>query len=320
MKMVIAGGSGQVGKILQRAFAGRYEVVVLSRGVGAQAEGGNVRFVRWDGETVGAWANELEGAEVLINLAGRSVNCRYNEKNRREIIDSRVNSIRALGAACAGLKRPPRVWLQAATATIYAHVPPGGAAHDENGGMGGNEPWAPETWRFSIDVARRWEGAFDQVDLPETRKVKLRISMVMSPDEGGVFRVMLKLVKRRLGGKMGDGKQYVSWIHELDFVRALEWILAREELRGAVNICAPNPVTNAEFMHELRAAAGVGFGLPAAKWMLEIGAFFMRTETELILKSRRVVPGWLLRSGFQFEFPEWRTAARELYARAGRNQ
>jgi hypothetical protein len=313
MKMVIAGGSGQVGRILQRAFAGRYEVVVLSR---EARRGDGVRFVKWDGETVEAWAGELEGADVLINLAGRSVNCRYNEKNRREIIDSRVNSIRALGAACAGLKRPPRVWLQAATATIYAHVPPGGAAHEENGVMGGNEPWAPETWQFSIDVARRWEGVFDEVNLPETRKVKLRISMVMSPDEGGVFRVMLKLVQRRLGGKMGDGEQYVSWIHERDFVRALEWILARDEFRGAVNICAPNPVTNGEFMRELRAAAGVGFGLPAAKWMLEIGAIFMRTETELILKSRRVVPGWLLRSGFRFEFPEWKAAARELYGRS----
>jgi len=138
----------------------------------------------------------------------------------------------------------------------------------------------------------------------------------MGPDEGGVFRVMLKLVQRRLGGKMGDGEQYVSWIHERDFVRALEWILARDEFCGAVNICAPNPVTNGEFMRELRAAAGVGFGLPAAKWMLEIGAIFMRTETELILKSRRVVPGWLLRSGFRFEFPEWKAAARELYGRS----
>src|SRR5687768_9000528 len=172
MKMVIAGGSGQVGRMLQRAFASQYEVVVLSRGAdGMQADG--VRFVKWDGETVGAWAGELEGAEVLINLTGRTVNCRYNEKNRREIIDSRVNSIRALGEAGAGLKRPPRVWLQAATATIYAHVPPGGAAHDENGVMGGNEPGAPETWRFSIEVATRWERALDELNLPQTRKVKL---------------------------------------------------------------------------------------------------------------------------------------------------
>ena len=303
MKMVIAGGSGQVGRILQRAFAGRYEVVVLSR---KARRGNGVRCVKWDGETVGAWAGELEGADVLINLAGRSVNCRYNEKNRREIIDSRVNSIRALGAACAGLKRPPRVWLQAATATIYEHVPPGGAAHDESGVMGGNEPWAPETWQFSIDVARRWEGAFDEVNLPETRKVKLRISMVMSPDEGGVFRVMLKLVKRRLGGKMGDGQQYVSWIHDRDFVRALEWILAREEFKGAVNIAAPNPVTNAEFTETLGRVLSrpTFFPIPAFGARLAFGEM----ADALLLASTRVAPKMLAESGFRFKYPELRSA------------
>jgi uncharacterized protein (TIGR01777 family) len=285
----------------------------MSRGKGG--EQGNVRFVRWDGESIGAWAKELEGAEVLINLAGRSVNCRYGAKNRREIIDSRVKSTRVLGEAMKGLARPPAVWLQASTATIYAHVPPGGAAHDENGVLGGTEPGVPETWRFSIEVATSWERAFDEIELPKTRKVKLRSAMVMSPDEGGVFDTLLTLVKRRLGGRAGDGRQFVSWIHERDFVRAVKWILEAEEFRGHVNICAPNPLTNEEFMRELRRAARVGFGLPASKWMLEVGAFFMRTETELILKSRRVVPGWLLRSGFVFDFPEWGAAARELCGR-----
>ena len=317
MKIVLAGGSGQVGRVLQRAFAGEHEVVVLSRGT--RGDGGNVRFVDWDGESVGAWAKELEGAEVLMNLAGRSVNCRYGAKNRREIIDSRVNSTRVLGEAVKGLGRPPRVWLQSSTATIYAHVPPGGAANDENGVMGGTEVGVPETWRFSIEVATSWERAFDEIELAKTRKVKLRSAMVMSPDAGGVFDTLLTLVKRRLGGRAGDGRQYVSWIHERDFVRALRWILEHEEFCGHVNICAPNPLTNEEFMRELRGAAGVGFGLPAAKWMLEVGAFFMRTETELILKSRRVVPGWLLASGFEFEFPEWAAAARELCGRQGKS-
>jgi uncharacterized protein (TIGR01777 family) len=315
MKVVIAGGSGQVGRILQRAFAPKHEVVVLSRQRQERNDGTGVRFVPWDGETEGAWATELEGAEVLINLAGRSVNCRYGARNRREIIDSRVKSTQVLGRAVATLSRPPRVWLQASTATIYAHVPPGGAAHDESGVMGGNEPGVPETWRFSIEVATRWEKAFDELQLPGTRKVKLRSAMVMSPDQGGVFDTLLQLVRRGLGGKAGDGRQYVSWVHERDFVRALEWILEREEFSGAVNICAPNPLTNAEFMRELRAAAGVGMGLPAAKWMLEVGAVFMRTETELILKSRRVVPGWLSRSGFEFELSKWCEAARELCGR-----
>jgi uncharacterized protein (TIGR01777 family) len=314
MKIILAGGSGQVGRGLQRAFAGEHEVVVLSRG--ESGEHRNVRFVRWDGENLAAWVKELEGAEVLINLAGRSVNCRYGAKNRREIIESRVKSTRVLGEAMKGLARPPAVWLQASTATIYAHVPPGGPANDENGTMGRKEPGVPETWRFSIEVATSWERAFDEIELAKTRKVKLRSAMVMSPDAGGVFNTLLTLVKRRLGGRAGDGRQYVSWIHERDFVRALKWILEKEEVRGHVNICAPNPLPNEEFMRELRAAAGVGWGLAATEWMLEVGAFFMRTETELILKSRRVVPGWLLRSGFEFEFPEWGGAARELCGRA----
>lgn len=313
MKIVIAGGRGQVGTILQRAFAQQHEVVVLSRAEVSARE--RVRFVTWDGRSSGLWENALEGADVLINLVGRSVNCRYGAKNRQEIIDSRVKSTQVLGEACAGLKRAPRVWLQASTATIYAHVPPGAPAHDEDGTIGGNEPSVPETWRFSIEVATRWEKAFDQLKLPETRKVKLRSAMVMSPDAGGVFDTLLTLVKRGLGGRAGDGRQYVSWIHERDFVRALERIIEREEFCGHVNICSPNPLPNQEFMRELRAAAGVRFGLPASKWMLEIEAIFLRTETELILKSRRVVPGWLMRSGFQFEFPEWGHAAKDLCSR-----
>lgn len=316
MKIVIAGGSGQVGGVLQRAFAKSHEVVVLSRNAHeSNRVQGATRIVRWDGERAGDWGNELVGADVLINLAGRSVNCRYGPKNRREIIDSRVNSTKALGQVVKGLEHPPRLWLQASTATIYAHVAPGGTEHEEDGVIGGNEPGVPETWRFSIDVARQWEKAFDELDLPQTRKVKLRSAMVMSPDAGGVFDTLLKLVKRGLGGRAGDGKQYVSWIHECDFVRALQWILEQKEFAGAVNICAPNAVMNDEFMQRLREAAGVRIGLPATNWMLEIGAVFMRTETELILKSRRVRPGWLLRSGFRFEFPEWQTAARELCGR-----
>ena len=309
MKIVLAGGSGQVGQILRRAF-GRdsHDIVLLTR---SQDQVPGVRSVYWDGASIGSWADALEGADVLINLSGRSVNCRYNPANRREIIDSRENSTRALGEAAARVTNPPKVWLQSSTATIYAHTY--GAPNDEfTGVIGGNEPGVPETWRFSIEVATAWEKAFDDLHLPATRKVKLRSAMVMSPDKGGVFDTLLTLVKRGLGGKAGDGKQYVSWIHERDFVRSLIWILERPELDGAINICSPNPLPNAEFMRELRHAARIAFGLPASKWMLEIGAIFMRTETELILKSRRVVPTRLLQSGFAFQFPEWSTAIKDL--------
>jgi uncharacterized protein (TIGR01777 family) len=271
-------------------------------------------MVAWDGRKVGEWAKELNGADVVINLAGRSVNCRYNAGNRREILESRVQSTSVLGLAIAGLEHPPRLWLQAGTATIYAHRYD--APNDEETGLlGGMEPDAPDTWRFSIDVANAWERACREAEVPHTRKVILRSAMTMSPDPGGVFDVLLRLVRWRLGGRAGNGRQYVSWIHEEDFRRAIDWLIAHDELEGPINLAAPQPLRNAEFMRELRHAWGARWGLPATEWMLEIGALVLRTETELILKSRRVVPGRLLASGFSFRFPDWEDAARDLCRR-----
>jgi uncharacterized protein (TIGR01777 family) len=314
MKIVIPGGTGQVGTLLARAFvADGHEVVVLSRKPGKAVQA-PWRVVGWDAETVADWATEIDGADVVINLAGRNVNCRYHAENRRLIQESRINATRAVGQAIARAARPPRVWLQASTATIYAHRYD--AANDEATGIvGGSEIDAPDTWRFSIDVAKSWEQAANEVIVPRTRKVLLRSAMTMSPDRGGIFDVLLGLVRRGLGGASGDGRQYVSWIHERDFIRALYWLIDRPELEGPVNVSAPNPAPNAEFMRTLRAAWGIRFGLPATRWMLEIGAFFLRTETELILKSRRVVPGRLLESGFVFEFPTWAEAAADLCRR-----
>jgi uncharacterized protein len=309
VKLVVPGGSGQVGTLVARAFerAGD-EVVVLSRG---SRDGGPGRTVRWDGATVGDWTRELDGADAVLNLAGRSVNCRYDAANRRAIMQSRVDSTRAVGEAIAAAERPPPVWLQASTATIYAHR--FDAPNDEHDGvLGGDEPGVPDTWRFSIDVARTWERTATAA--ATTRLVLLRSAMVMSPDRGGVFDVLLGLVRRGLGGRAGDGRQYVSWIHHDDFVRALRLLISREELDGAVNVAAPNPLPNADFMRALRQAWGARAGLPATRWMLEAGAVLMRTETELVLKSRRVVPGRLLDAGFQFRFPHWPEAARNLCA------
>lgn len=307
MKILLPGGSGQVGTILARAFlADGHDVTVLSR----RRDSAPWKVVEWDGETVGPWAKELDGADAVINLAGRSVNCRYTPTNRRAIIDSRVRSTQAVGRAIAAATRPPRVWLQSSTATIYAHRYD--APNDEATGiLGGDEPGAPETWRFSIDVAKAWEAAANEFDLPATRLVLMRSAMTMSPDRGGVFDVLLGLVRRGLGGSNGDGRQYISWIHERDFVCAV-YHLINSELSGSVNLAAPNPVPNAEFMRTLREAWGIGFGLPSTRWMLEVGTFLMRTETELVLKSRRVVPSRLLASGFAFEFPRWAEAAADL--------
>ncbi len=312
MKIVIPGGSGQVGAILARHFqANKHDVVVLSRKPTAAAS--PWRVVEWDAESVGPWVAELDGADVVINLAGRSVNCRYTAANRREIKESRIRSTQAVGEAIRRVANPPRVWLQASTATIYAHR--FDAPNDERTGiLGGNEPNVPDTWRFSIDVATSWEAAFDAAETPRTRKVALRSAMTMSPDRGGVFDTLLWLVRRRLGGRAGDGRQFVSWIHEIDFIRAVEWLIDHD-MSGPVNVSAPEPLPNAEFMRILREAWGVRLGLPAGQWMVGVGAWVMRTESELVLKSRRVVPGRLLEAGFAFRFPTWPEAARDLCQR-----
>lgn len=310
MKVVIPGGTGQVGSILARAFHERGdEVTVLSRRSGEAPW----HIVTWDAETLGNWAAELEEADVVINLAGRTVNCRYNDQNRKLIIDSRVKSTKIVGEAIARASLPPRVWLQASTATIYAHGYDN--ANDEATGVIGGSEHAPDTWRFSVDVVTSWERAVNEAETPHTRKVLLRSAMVMSPDRGGVFDTLSRLVRYGLGGRAGDGRQYVSWIHDQDFIRSVLWLIEHDELDGPINLAAPGPVPNAEFMQILRDAWGVRIGLPATEWMLEIGAFFLRTETELILKSRRVVPGRLLQSGFAFEFPTWTDAAHDLCTR-----
>jgi len=308
MKIIIPGGSGQVGTVLARAFhADGHEVAVLSR----RPEVRPWRVMAWDGGTLGEWQREMDGSDVVINLAGRSVNCRYTRANRDEILRSRIDSTRVVGEAIAKSQRPPRVWLQASTATIYAHRYD--APNDEhNGIIGGSEPDAPDTWNFSIDVARAWERAYDEAITPRTRKIALRSAMTMSPDEGGIFDTLVTLTRRGLGGRAGDGRQFISWIHERDFVAAIQFLIEHEDIAGVVNVAAPNPMPNAEFMRVLREACGAPFGLPASRWMLEIGAVAMRTETELILKSRRVVPTRLLEHGFRFVYPDWPAAARDL--------
>lgn len=311
LKVVIPGGSGQVGTVLARALhAAGHDVVVLSR----HSVHAPWRTTSWDGRTLGPWIDDIDGADAVINLAGRNVNCRYTARNREEILSSRIESTHIVGAAIREARRPPRVWLQAGTATIYAHR--FDAANDEaTGQRGGGEAGAPASWNFSIKVATQWEAVLNHAHTPHTRKVIMRSAMTMSPDRGGIFDTLYTLVRLGLGGPSDHGRQFVSWIHDHDFVAAVLWLIDREDITGAVNLAAPHPLPNAEFMRILRAAAGVRIGLPAASWMLEAGAFVIRTETELLLKSRRVVPGRLLAEGFSFAHPTWDTAAADLCRR-----
>jgi uncharacterized protein len=309
MKIVIPGGTGQVGSILDRAFtAAGHEVVLLTR------RPTNAREVRWDGVAPGPWCAEIDGSDVVVNLAGRSVNCRYTEENLRSMMDSRVLSARAVGRAIATAGRPPRVWLQMSTATIYAHR--FDAANDEAAGLiGGTEPGAPGYWGFSVDIAQAWEKEQQGAETPHTRKVALRSAIVMSPDRGGAFDYLRWMARLGLGGPIAGGRQYVSWIHDQDFVRAVEFIIDRDQLVGPVNVAAPEPVPQRSFMRTLRRAWGMPIGLPATKLMAEVGAFALRSDTELLLKSRRVVPGRLADAGFNFDFGQWPAACDDLVRR-----
>ena len=310
LKIVLPGGSGHLGGVLARHFHGSgHDVTVLTRTPIAAPW----HVVRWDGENLDRWADELDGADAVINLAGRSVDCRYSAVNRQEILDSRIRPTQILGQAIGRLPNPPRLWINASTATMYRHSMD--RAMDESGELGGSERDVPSAWRFSTEVATRWEKTFFDAATPRTRKIALRSAMVMSPERGGAFEMLLRLVRFGLGGAAGSGDQFVSWVHDADFVRALECLMLNEDIDGVVNVASPSPLPNTDFMRELRKAWGRKFGLTSRRWMLELGAVFLRTETELILKSRRVIPGRLLDHGFRFEFPEWGAAAGDLVRR-----
>ncbi len=329
-RLILAGGSGFLGGLLARHFIARgWEVMVLTRGKAGQrlqpvrANGNetgsanlpdcrlaarqHVEELEWDGRTIFDWAKALDGAGAVINLAGLSVNCRYHARNRRLLLDSRLDSTRVLGEAIARCVKPPPIWLNSSTATIYRHT--FGPAWTEAGEIGG---CAEAKDIFSVHIATEWERVFNEANTPRTRKVALRSAMVLGHGRNSVLPSLLRLGRLGLGGSLGDGRQFVSWIHEEDFCRAVEWIIEHDHLSGPVNLAAPNPVTNAEFMAAIRQVCRAPFGMPATRWMLEVGAFFLRTETELLIKSRRVVPGKLLAGGFTFRHPQLPPAIEQL--------
>jgi uncharacterized protein (TIGR01777 family) len=289
--VVIFGANGFLGRYLTRYFAqqGREVVAIARHHQGCSGEG---IFLEWDGVNQGPWALALEGADLVINLAGRSVNCRYDEKNRREILESRVRSTRLVGEAIRACRVPPKVWMNASTATFYRH------AED-----GPQDEWRGEPGEgFSVEVARAWELAFFDEKVPgETRKVALRTGMVFASEPDTAFEVMRGLVRRGLGGAMGAGTQRVSWIHMGDFLRAVDFLSTEYLVDGVVNVTAPEFPTNRELMTHLREAAGMPIGLSAPKWMMEWAARLMGTETELVLKSRWAEPRRLREAGFRWQ-------------------
>ena len=291
-KIVIPGGAGYLGRSLSDYFVGLgYRVIVFSRGT--ESPGNGVKIVPWDGQTLGTWVHEIDGADAVVNMVGRSVNCRYNNKNRQAIYNSRLHSTRVLGEAIRSVQQPPKVWINSSSATIYRHALD--RPMDELRGDIGTG--------FSVDVCRQWEHTLLTSYTPHTRKIAMRTAIVLGKGSGGAMMPLLNLARLGLGGKMGPGTQFVSWLHLEDFVRSVQWLIDHEELDGTINVAAPHPCTNADFMRVLRFVCGQPVGLPSQRWMLEIGALMLRTETELLLKSRRVVPTRLLDSGFTFNYP-----------------
>lgn len=301
-KIILAGGTGFIGQSLANYFANKnYRVIILTRNPDKYQSINKINYVKWNGIDLDIWQKELEGAKAVINLAGRTVNCRYNEKNKKQIYDSRLKSTQVIGEAIVQCQIPPKLWVNAGSATIYRHALDR-PMDEESGELGEG---------FSVDVCQKWEAKFEEMKTPQTRKVFLRIAMVLGKD-GGVMGPLSNLVKLGLGGTQGKGNQRISWIHELDFSRLVEWLIEHPEIEGTFNASAPDPQPNRFFMKTLRKVSGVPFGLPATRWMLELGAIFMQTETELITKSRWVIPKKIQELGFKFQYPKLEEALRQI--------
>ena len=299
-KIILAGGNGYLGGVLATYYKTLAdEVIILARKF--KEADGNIQTIVWDGKTEGEWVNSLIGADMLINLCGKNVNCRYTEANQAEIINSRIIPTKLLAKVVEELAQPPKVWINITSATIYRHAED--RPQDEDNGEIG--------YGFSIDVCRKWEEAFFEHDTPKTRKVALRMGIVLGR-HGAVFPRLLNLVKFGLGGRQGDGQQYVSWVHEQDAAKCTEWILQNEGMKGVINCVAPEPVKNEDLMKSIRKAYGAPFGLPSPLWLIELGAIIIQTEPELIFKSRWVLPKRLLDSGYTFLFTKADHAVKDI--------
>ncbi|AXG73022.1 TIGR01777 family protein [Flavobacterium arcticum] len=298
-KLIIAAGTGFLGKVLITHFKDKTdEIVILTRGKSRKEN--NIYYVNWDAKTMTGWETELEDADVLINLAGKSVDCRYNESNKNKIITSRIDSTAVLNKAVLQCINPPKHWLNSSTATIYRHSLD--KQMDETTGDIGFD--------FSMNVAKMWERTFFQTETPKTKKTALRTSIVLGKN-GGAYPMLKKLTQLGFGGKQGNGRQFVSWIHELDFARAVAFIIEKE-LEGKINIVSPAPVRNKDFMKTLQHRVSMPIAIPISKTLLKIGAAIVGTETELVLKSRNVIPARLQEEGFTFKYENLENALKDL--------
>ena len=299
-RIVLAGGSGFIGQSLSPPLVSKnYEIVVLTRG--KSNHHGRIREAHWDGKKLGEWTQFVNGALGLVNLTGRSINTRHTPEHRREIIDSRVDSVRILGEAIGRCVQPPKVFVQLAGVGIYGDK--GERICDETTAPGDD---------FVSEVCKKWEAAFDSVDSPSTRKVLLRLGVVLGRNSG-LLHVLSRLTRWLLGGQVGEGRQYISWIHIADLSRMILQAIDQEQLTGVFNATAPNPVTNAELMRALRRALHRPWSPPVPEFAARIGSWLMGTEASLALVSQRCVPKRFLEKNFEFEFPNLREALANIY-------
>jgi uncharacterized protein len=299
-RIVLAGGSGFIGQSLSPFLLSKnYEIIVLSRAESDLRDA--VRSVHWDAKTLDDWLEFVNGAFAVVNLAGRSINCRHTPEHRREIIDSRVDSVRVLGQAIARCAQPPKVFVQIAGVGIYGDK--GERICDETTAPGDD---------FVTKVCEKWEAAFESVEPPATRKVLLRLGVVLGPN-GGFLGLLGRLTRWFLGGQVGHGRQYLSWIHVADLSRIVLASIENRELTGVFNATSPNPVTNGEFMRELRRALHRPWSPPVPEFAARIGSWLMGTEADLALVSQRCVPKRFQENGFNFEFPELRDALANVF-------
>ena len=316
MKIVIPGGTGFLGQLLIKSFLSdseKHELLVLSRGGRSKIAGGSVRVVPWDACTLGEWAREIDGADVVINMTGKSVKCLYTDKVLKILRDSRVLSTEAVGQAIKQAQNPPPLWIQMSSSAVYAHS--FDKPNDEESGQIGEKPGVPRTWKKISELAQDWEKALHSFPTDKTRKVLARCGVVMGLKKGSAFDIFVKLSRWGLGGPIAGGKQMVTWMHEQDFVQSIKFLLKNDNISGPVNLCSPHPVSQEEFMKTLRETVGVKIGLPAPKWMIELSSYLIRIDSELSLKSRYVIPKVLSDNNFNFKFPDWPSAAKELFSR-----
>lgn len=299
-KIILAGGTGALGKLLTDAFINSgWHVVILTRRI-TIPNTSDITWVRWDGANLGDWSTYLEGADAVINLSGKSIQCRFTEDNQKELYDSRILPTKVLGKAIEQLNDKPNLWINFSGVSIFNQLD---VLQDENSKEIGKG--------FLASLTEAWERAFWDANLSDVQQVVLRVSPVLLKDSG-FFAELLPLVKMGLGGHVADGKQWINWIHYTDLVNLIFWIIQHEKPAPIYHACSPSPSSNAIFMKTFRSVVGIPIGFPLPTMMAKIGAFAKGVDASLLLDSTPVTTSATVEDGFVFQYPNAEVAIKQL--------